>query len=197
MNRTALLAAYVLIGCAAFGSVLLGQRRKSAAPSAASAASASSSAAVTPASALTSVSEAPSASASTEPRAELRTPFDDDRFDRTLDGAPVPDLPESAPERVGLAIALVTYRGAQFAPRATRSREEARALALALAARAQKSFAEAIRLADPGSTADAGMIPRGVLEPAVEHAVFSLGKGAVLAEPLDTPRGYWIVQRIQ
>ena len=39
-------------------------------------------------------------------------------------------------------------------------------------------------------------IPRGVLESAPEYVLFSLPKGGV-SEPVDTPRGYWIVQRIE
>jgi hypothetical protein len=37
---------------------------------------------------------------------------------------------------------------------------------------------------------------RGILEPAVEYLLFTLPKGTVYAEPIDTPRGYWIVRRI-
>jgi parvulin-like peptidyl-prolyl isomerase len=43
---------------------------------------------------------------------------------------------------------------------------------------------------------DAGTIPRGVLEPTVEYALFTLKPGDV-SDPIDTPRGFWIVRRIE
>jgi hypothetical protein len=48
---------------------------------------------------------------------------------------------------------------------------------------------------DRGSTANAGRIPRGVLEPAPEYVLFTLPKGEVSPTPVDTPRGYWVVRR--
>jgi hypothetical protein len=39
-------------------------------------------------------------------------------------------------------------------------------------------------------------MPRGMLEPYIEYILFSLPKGAVCSEPIDTPRGYWIVKRL-
>ena len=62
---------------------------------------------------------------------------------------------------------------------------------------ARANFAAAAAQGDSGSTADAGRLPRGVLEPAVEYALFTLQPGGVSAEPIDTPRGYWIVKRLQ
>jgi hypothetical protein len=38
-------------------------------------------------------------------------------------------------------------------------------------------------------------MPRGVLEPGVEYVLFTLKKGEVYGEPIDTPRGYWILRR--
>jgi len=35
-----------------------------------------------------------------------------------------------------------------------------------------------------------------VLEPAVEYAIFTLPVGSV-SDPLETPRGYWIVKRTE
>ena len=43
--------------------------------------------------------------------------------------------------------------------------------------------------------ADAGHVPRDVLEPAVEYLLFTLPKKELCPEPIDTPRGYWIVRR--
>jgi hypothetical protein len=34
-----------------------------------------------------------------------------------------------------------------------------------------------------------------VLEPVVEYLLFTLPKGEVYPEPIDTPRGYWIIRR--
>lgn len=111
------------------------------------------------------------------------------------DGAPIPELPRSAPRRVKLAIILFTYKGAEFAPKDARSKQDARAKALATLAEAREDFDEAVKRGDPGSSANAGAIPRGILEPAVEYVVFTLDKGQVYEAPLDTPRGYWIVKR--
>ena len=62
---------------------------------------------------------------------------------------------------------------------------------------AKTDFKAAVGKGDkPGSMDNAGRIPRGVLEAAPEYVLFSLPKGGV-SEPVDTPRGYWIVQRIE
>ena len=53
-----------------------------------------------------------------------------------------------------------------------------------------------MKAGDSGSSEDIGRIPRGVLDRATELAVFSLEKDA-LSEPLETPRGYWVVKRIE
>jgi hypothetical protein len=58
-----------------------------------------------------------------------------------------------------------------------------------------RDFDEAVKKGDHGSMADAGSIPRGVLEPALEYALFTLKKGEVYGEPLDAPRGYWVIRR--
>jgi len=105
------------------------------------------------------------------------------------------DLPASAPKSVGFGVVLVTYAGAQLAPERPRSKEQARTLARELLELARKDFAAAVKKGDRGSTDDAGQIPRGVLEPAIERVLFTLDKGVVHDEPLDTPRGYWIVRR--
>ena len=52
-------------------------------------------------------------------------------------------------------------------------------------------------MGDPGSMANAGSMRRGILEPNVEHALFTLEKGAVFSEPVETPRGYWVMRRIR
>jgi hypothetical protein len=45
--------------------------------------------------------------------------------------------------------------------------------------------------------ANAGTMRRGILEPHVEYALFTLDKGAVYPEPIETPRGYWVMRRIK
>lgn len=120
-----------------------------------------------------------------------------------LSGEAAPTLPADAPKSVVFGVVLVTYRGAQGLPGAprlpatVRTREAALELAKQLAELAKTDFKAAVAKGDkPGSMDNAGRIPRGVLEPAPEFVLFSLAKGAV-SEPVDTPRGYWIVQRIE
>jgi hypothetical protein len=108
---------------------------------------------------------------------------------------PAVPLPENAPKEVGFGVVLFTYAGAEFAPKTARSKAQALDLAKQAVPFAQQNFQEAVKRGDPGSTDDAGHIPRGVLEPHVEYALFTLEKSAVYGEPLDTPRGYWIVRR--
>lgn len=90
---------------------------------------------------------------------------------------------------------LFSYRGAQGAAKDAPEKTEALRRARSVLAEAQLHFDDAVHKGDRGSTADAGHIPRGVLEPAVEYALFSLQKGAVGDTPIDTPRGFWIVRR--
>lgn len=54
----------------------------------------------------------------------------------------------------------------------------------------------AVKGGDSGSAEDIGRIPRGVLERTTEAVVFSLDKDGV-REPLETPRGYWVVKRFE
>lgn len=120
-----------------------------------------------------------------------------------LSGEAAPALSADAPKSVVFGVVLVTYRGAQGLPGAprlgatARSREAALELAKQLAELAKSDFKAAVGKGDkPGSMDNAGRIPRGVLETAPEYVLFSLPKGGV-SEPVDTPRGYWIVQRIE
>lgn len=120
-----------------------------------------------------------------------------------LSGEAAPALPQDAPKSVVFGVVLVTYRGAQGLPGAprlpatVRSREEALELAKQIAELAKTDFKAAVGKGDKvGSMENAGRIPRGVLESAPEYVLFSLPKGGV-SEPVDTPRGYWIVQRIE
>jgi hypothetical protein len=116
-----------------------------------------------------------------------------------LDGNPVPPLPIAAPRQVRFGVVLVSYAGAQ--PSAgggrpsARSKGDARALIDKLLATARQDFAAAVQQGDSGSAEDVGRVKVGILEPAPEYVLFTLpvaGVGAV-----DTPRGYWIVKRLE
>lgn len=116
-------------------------------------------------------------------------------FENFPDGRKVPELPASAPARVGFGAVIFAYRGAQNAPSDARSKEEAKKKAVETIELAQKDFAAAVAKGDKGSTTDAGRLPRGVIEPPIEYVLFTLEKGKVHPEPIDTPRGYWVVRR--
>jgi len=116
-------------------------------------------------------------------------------FENFPDGGKVPELPAGAPARVGFGAVIFAYRGAQNAPADARSKDEAKKKAAETIELAQKDFAAAVAKGDKGSTTDAGRVPRGVIEPPIEYALFTLEKGKVHPEPIDTPRGYWVVRR--
>jgi hypothetical protein len=111
------------------------------------------------------------------------------------DGSKVPSL-EDAPKSVRFGVVLVQYVGAQGAKKAQRGKAEAQKLAAELATMAKSDFEAAVKKGDAGSTAEAGRMFRGILEPAPEYVLFSLAKGQV-SDPVDTPRGFWIVKRIE
>jgi parvulin-like peptidyl-prolyl isomerase len=105
-------------------------------------------------------------------------------------------LPADAPRQVGFGVVLVEYRGAQGASKAARTRAEAAAKAEQLRALADKDFAAAVKSGDKGSMDNAGSMPRGILEPGPERVLFGLRVGEV-GGPVDTPRGYWVVKRLE
>jgi parvulin-like peptidyl-prolyl isomerase len=150
--------------------------------------------------AAASASAAPSSSppVSDAPDANGATPGElgvTEGFENFPDGGKVPELPASAPARIGFGAVIFQYRGAQNAPGDARSKEEARKKAAETIELAQKDFAAAVAKGDKGSTTDAGRLPRGVIEPPIEYVLFTLEKGKVHPEPIDTPRGYWVVRR--
>lgn len=112
-----------------------------------------------------------------------------------LTGEAPPPLAGEAPKSVVFGVILVQYKGAQGAPQNARPREEALTLAKQLAEEAKTDFKAAVAKGDKGSMENAGRLPRGILEPAPEYVLFSLAKGGV-SDVVDTPRGYWIVQRV-
>ena len=80
-------------------------------------------------------------------------------------------------------------------PQGFRSRSEALQLAEAALASASLDMKQALAQGDPGSTKDTGWIRQNVLEKYVEYRIFSLKKGELLPQVIDTPRGLWIVKR--
>jgi PPIC-type PPIASE domain len=118
-------------------------------------------------------------------------------YDTLPDGRKVAALPDDAPRSVSFGVVLVTYRGAERAPASARPKPEALEMAKRLSGDAKANFEEAVKKGDPGSNNDAGAVPRGVLEPVLEYVLFTMKKGEVYSEPIDTPRGYWIVRRNQ
>ncbi len=113
-----------------------------------------------------------------------------------LDGEAPLALPGDAPKTVTFGVILVMYKGAQGAPTSARTRDEALALAKTLAEEAKADFKATVQKGDKGSMENAGRMPRGMLEPAPESVLFGLAKGAV-SDPVETPRGFWIMQRIE
>jgi len=117
-----------------------------------------------------------------------------------LDGVPVPALPLNVPREVRFGVVLVSYAGAQVnttaGPPPVRPRAEARALAEKLAVTAQTDFHAAVQQGDAGSTDDLGHVKLGILEPAPEYVLFTLPIEGV-GGPVETPRGFWIVKRLE
>jgi hypothetical protein len=116
------------------------------------------------------------------------------------DGTPVPALPMSAPREVRFGVVLVSYAGAQPSAgggrTSTRSRAEAKELATKLVVTAQHDFHAAVQQGDAGSSEDVGTVRWAILEPAPEYVLFTLPVDGV-GGPVDTPRGYWIVKRLE
>ena len=125
----------------------------------------------------------------------------DDRADaggignRMPDGTAVPPLPSGAPRSCEIGVVLIQYTGSEGAPPNARSKKDALDLAQKLASDARSDFHGAVRRGDDGSSDNVGRIQRGILELAVEYFVFTLPVGQV-SDPIDTPRGYWIVKRL-
>ncbi len=113
-----------------------------------------------------------------------------------LNGTAPPALAGDAPKSVVFGVILIQYKGAQTAPPNARSHDAALELARQLAADAKTDFKAALAKGDKGSVENAGRMPRGMLEPAPEYVLFSLPKDGV-SDPVDTPRGFWIMHRIE
>ena len=104
-------------------------------------------------------------------------------------------MPSGAPRSVKLGVVLVSFAGAEGASPSARSKSDALAIAERLGGEARADFHRAVTSGDPGSADDIGRLPRGVLDPRTEVAVFGLAPGEI-SEVLETPRGFWIVKRI-
>jgi hypothetical protein len=144
-------------------------------------------------------SPTPSASVAATDDTEAALPSDEagaEGFDILPDGRKAPPLPDSAPQEVTFGVIVFGYQGAQFAPPSARTKEQAKQKAIAALADAKHDFSAAVAKGDHGSTSNAGRMPRGMLEGAAEYVLFTLGKGEVASEPVDTPRGYWVLRRI-
>ena len=146
-------------------------------------------------------SDAPSASdagdaGSTSPMAALDTSADGglSLFNTMLGDAGA--MPSGAPRTLRLGVVLVQFAGAEGASSSARAKPDALKHAQELAEQARADWKGAVKAGDPGSAEDIGRIPRGVLERPTELAVFSLG-AAEVSEPLETPRGYWVVKRLE
>lgn len=124
-------------------------------------------------------------------------PASNTKFDKLDDGNPVPALAEDAPQQVKLGVALFAYDGAQGVPPGSRSRDAALEQARLALQAGTAEFAKALEKADRGSRDDVGWVRRGILEKRVEYEVFRLEKGTLAPEPIDTPRGFWVVRRLQ
>lgn len=105
-------------------------------------------------------------------------------------------MPSGAPRSVHLGVVLVQFQGAEGASSSARAKKDALTTAEKLVELAKADFKKAVKEGDSGSGEDIGRIPRGVLDPRTEVAVFSLAANDV-AGPLETPRGYWIVKRLE
>ncbi len=105
-------------------------------------------------------------------------------------------MPSGAPRSVRLGVVLVQFAGAEGASSSARAKPDALKHALELADQARTDWKGAVKAGDVGSSDDIGRIPRGVLDHNTELVVFSLEKDGI-SEPLETPKGYWIVRRVE
>ena len=135
------------------------------------------------------------AAASSKPAAAEPSAFVIPESDALALGA-ASKLPSDAPSSVVFGVVLVQYRGAQGATATARDRSTALALANDIAAIAKTDFAAAVAKGDPGSAENLGRIPQGIIESAPEAVLFGLKAGQT-GGPVDTPRGYWIVRRVE
>jgi NIMA-interacting peptidyl-prolyl cis-trans isomerase 1 len=111
------------------------------------------------------------------------------------------ETPLGGPSQISARHILVAYKGAQRAAETiTRTREEARARAEHVLAEARKQGADWDALWDeysdePGRRGgELGVVGRGQMVPAFEHAAFGLGVGEI-STVVETPFGFHVIQR--
>lgn len=177
---------------AAVAALFLSPRHGAPALAASGSAGAASAGASSAAPGLASAGATPHAPAPGEPPAEA---VESDAGGTLPGGQAPPALAAAAPQTVKFGVIVVGFKGAQGGSTAQRSRDEAEKLAKQLAEEAKKDFKAAIAKGDKESLEDAGRMYRNMLEPAPEYVLFSLGKGEI-SEPVETPRGFWILKRI-
>lgn len=110
----------------------------------------------------------------------------------------------SGPTEIGARHILIAFSGAsRVSPDVTRTREEARDLALQVAASARDESNDWTELHreytdEPNSppNGDLGIFPRGQMVPAFERAAFALDVGEI-SDPVESPFGFHIIQRTQ
>jgi parvulin-like peptidyl-prolyl isomerase len=144
--------------------------------------------------ALDSAAEIPAAAA--DNAADDSLPMVDAGELRLADGTLVPPLGPKAPKHVRFGVVLVAYTGAEGASPKARSKSDALTLATKLALDAKGDFAGAVRNGDDGSATDVGVVDRNTLEPTSEAVLFALAVGGT-SGVIDTPRGFWIVKRLE
>ncbi|MEM9692389.1 MAG: peptidyl-prolyl cis-trans isomerase [Myxococcota bacterium] len=162
-----------------------------------SASAASASATATPAVEPAPEEGVPDSSAGAKSVAEpTAAPLDSDPDD--IDDGAGGDSPslDGAPKSVRFAAIIVHYDGAQGVPEGARSKAEAKGLAQEIENLAREDWRAAVKKGDKGSTRDAGVMYRGIMEPDVEYALFSLEKQQV-SDPVDSPRGFIIFKRLK
>jgi hypothetical protein len=129
------------------------------------------------------------------PRPEPTEPSDGGTF-HLADGTIVPPLGPKAPKQVRFGVVLVAYEGAEGASPKAKSKADALAVANKLAEVAKTDFSVAVRAGDDGSAPDIGIVDRNILEPTSEAVLFALPVGGT-SGVIDTPRGFWIVKRLE
>jgi len=115
----------------------------------------------------------------------------------------IEDIPVAeGPEQIGASHILISYAGAERS-KATRTKEEAKALARQVLEKARAEgadFAALARQYSDGPSAekggDLGTFGKGKMDPAFEAAAFALKVGEI-SDVVETPFGYHIIKRTQ
>lgn len=113
------------------------------------------------------------------------------------------EAPPGGPATIGARHILIAYKGAQrAAPEVTRTRDEARTLAVQVAADARKGkdwvelWKQYSNEPGGGEGGNLGTFGRGQMVPAFEHAAFDLGVGEI-SDVVETPFGFHVIERLK